>query len=673
MEDEFSLKAESLTEDLNAHQSTSERPEYDHKLSKKNLMEHYMNAGIHDLNASFLAINDDSVEGDVERGDDALITHESRVDSSETKDFKTPNVAPALRSAASHGICRYTFHALVCLLIIAAIVLPLYFLVFGNNSSDGSDSGNGTGPILPPGTTMAPTIPTETAPSVAPPSNIPPVASPIMPPTSSVSSPSPTSSPISSPTSPPTIMPMPEVPTVQPVDGTAVPSTNTDNLASLLISRWPSLEEDLQDPNSSQSLAYAWLMNDPDVGSFDDTRILQRFSLAVFYYSTGGANWERNDRWLSEENECLWYTSSSALPCDDSLRYTTIDLDFNNLSGTIASELGLLSNSLTQLDLSGNGEGLSGSIPALLGFLTMLTSIDLSRNALQGTIPGSAGKWNKLQLLDLSMNELTGALPLSIGIWTDLRVMNLEKNRLGGSLPTTIAAMTSLQTLNLVDNAFTGAVLPELGESVTSLQDIILSNNQFTSLPDEIGNLGLLRELFVDNNKLVGTITSSIGKLVGLLSLNLAGNSISGPIPTELGRLESIRDELNLSRNSLTGQLPAELGNLRFLRNLLLNDNMLTGPVPSSFGQLVRISILRLEDNNLTGTVPDEACLVYNDTYPVFVTDCSEDGGIDCPCCMFCCDSLSGSCECQFAGTELDFLCVELSESSGLEDRMFPN
>ncbi len=58
---------------------------------------------------------------------------------------------------------------------------------------------------------------------------------------------------------------------------------------------------------------------------------------------------------------------------------------------------------------------------------------------------------------------------------------------------------------------------------------------------------------------------------------------LSGTVPAELGDLSMLR-ELNLRTNRLTGEIPAALGDLRNLEKLLLHDNMLTGPIPNLSG-----------------------------------------------------------------------------------------
>lgn len=79
--------------------------------------------------------------------------------------------------------------------------------------------------------------------------------------------------------------------------------------------------------------------------------------------------------------------------------------------------------------------------------------------------------------------------------------------------------------------------------------------------------------------------------------------NITGAIPESLGQLSSL-EELFLHCNRLTGEIPRSLGNLRNLRKLLLNSNDLVGPIPPELGWLSSLDTMDLSWNNLRGEVP---------------------------------------------------------------------
>ena len=62
-------------------------------------------------------------------------------------------------------------------------------------------------------------------------------------------------------------------------------------------------------PGSPQNLAKSWLLNNDTATNacHGTNQILQRFSLAVFFYSTLGSNWFNNNFWLGQKGECEWH------------------------------------------------------------------------------------------------------------------------------------------------------------------------------------------------------------------------------------------------------------------------------------------------------------------------------------------------------------------------------
>ena len=132
------------------------------------------------------------------------------------------------------------------------------------------------------------------------------------------------------------------------------PGTNppADPLFALLASVSPDGGEALRDPSSPQYEALTWLSSPINNNAFlPDDRLIQRFVLATFYYSTRGDNWDSSFLWLTSANECLWHTtSSSASVCDHNNRLTELDLRENNLMGSLPLELLILSDTLGEYD-----------------------------------------------------------------------------------------------------------------------------------------------------------------------------------------------------------------------------------------------------------------------------------------------------------------------------------
>ena len=141
----------------------------------------------------------------------------------------------------------------------------------------------------------------------------------------------------------------------------------------------------------------------------------------------------------------------------------------------------------TELDLS--YDNLSGSIPSDIGLLTNLTHLNLSTNILTGQIPTEIGNLINLITLDLSANKnafgdnigLTGGIPKEIGNLTNLISLKLNNNSLGcyetwngdfcneecefngcsNEIPPEIGNLTNLTELHLAYN-FLGGLAPDL-------------------------------------------------------------------------------------------------------------------------------------------------------------------------------------------------------------------
>ncbi|WP_419942005.1 Ig-like domain-containing protein [Candidatus Palauibacter sp.] len=235
-----------------------------------------------------------------------------------------------------------------------------------------------------------------------------------------------------------------------------------------------------------------------------------------------------------------------------------------------------------------------------------VTQIDLNRNNLSGTVPPEVRYFPHLRVLRLDYNRLEGEVPPEIGELIELRRMEIDGNEFKGRIPPEIGNLAKLRTLWMGGNQMSGPIPPELGK-LESLRILHLYEARFDgSIPEEFGALTELRFLRITGTRLDGPLPGALGALKKLQRLYLTGNRLPGPLPAELGQLDSLRILL-LSDNMIDGPLPAELGQLDSLRILLLSDNMLSGPVPPEFGDMDALIWLHVQNNpDLSGPLPDD-------------------------------------------------------------------
>ena len=317
-------------------------------------------------------------------------------------------------------------------------------------------------------------------------------------------------------------------------------------------------------------------------------------------------------------------------------RVTRLELWLWGLTGEIPAELGNLSN-LETLNLSGNQ--LAGDIPTELGSLSNLETLVLSDNQLTGEIPTELGSLSNLETLDLVGNQLTGEIPTELGSLSNLERLGLSGNQLTGEIPHSLTGLTLLagfvfhnnsglcapvdeafqtwlQSVSTVrgsscapmDSAEDRAALVEL-YNATGGASWTNNTNWLSDRPIRewygVSNDpdGRVSQLWLYNNQLTGEIPTELGSLSNLEWLGLSRNQLTGEIPRELGSLSNL-ERLTLSRNQLTGEIPAELGNLSNLERLWLYDNQLTGEIPAELGNLSNLETLWLHGNQLTGEIP---------------------------------------------------------------------
>ncbi|CAB9509230.1 LRR receptor-like serine threonine-protein kinase [Seminavis robusta] len=422
----------------------------------------------------------------------------------------------------------------------------------------------------------------------------------------------------------------------------------------------------LQD-HTIQHSAFQWLIQDPNINSaYSDARILQRFVLATFYLSTGGAysnetmsssssassksslsSWSNEDKWLSyHHHECDWWahnTSSlygvpeeqynllynfSGNPCDSDGNYQHLWLWQNGLRGNLPPELYLLTNlcsiTIDRNELAGTISSqighlrelealalfradLTGTLPSEVGLLTQLSFLWLMSNEnLGGTIPSEYGQLSKLQYFLVDSASLTGSIPTEVGNLSDLIWLFLYDNELTGSFPTEMGRMQALDTLWIWMNEISGPIPSEFGLLGKTLGHMAIDVNPLEgSLPTELGRLSTLTLLHVSDSKLTGTLPTELGLLGNLTSVTINTCDLSGTLPSEVGLLTNAFRFWSWNTH-FTGTIPTEFGHLAAMETMAFDDNGLVGSLPSELGLLSNLSHLYFTANMLTSSVPTE-------------------------------------------------------------------
>ncbi|CAB9508927.1 LRR receptor-like serine threonine-protein kinase [Seminavis robusta] len=384
----------------------------------------------------------------------------------------------------------------------------------------------------------------------------------------------------------------------------------------------------LQGPASPQSRALDWIRQDVFNQIYPQFRLRQRYALATFYYAMNGTSWTHSKNWLTAEHECAWYTADSRSitsaishsttypsPChghdpitEDSATFvantTTMSYDnpyysrlwmrHNNMYGTLPEEIYWLT-SLTSLDFSYNPV-VAGTISTQIGQLRDLEHFKAPVYRYKG---GTVGSLSSVK----SVDWLHGTIPREMALLTKLRVLDVGRtgHRLSGSLPPELfTQLTSLENLLLSGNQFTGSLATEIG-LLTKMQAMSIVDNAFTGmLPSELGQLSLMKYTYLSGNQFSGSIPTELGRWTDVIWLNLNNNLLSGSLPSEVGLFPIIK-EFQLDNNALESKLPTEVGQLKLLRQLHVSQNQFTGTLRTELGRLTRLETLRMQGNQFSG------------------------------------------------------------------------
>ncbi|XP_042011090.1 receptor-like protein EIX2 [Salvia splendens] len=207
-------------------------------------------------------------------------------------------------------------------------------------------------------------------------------------------------------------------------------------------------------------------------------------------------------------------------------------------------------------------------------------------------------------VIALQLNiRLQGEVGSSLLELHHLYYLDLSWNYFGGNpIPDFIGSMKQLQQLFLKGCNLSGIVPSQL-KNLTNLQSLDLSQNNFEGpVPGFFGSMKQLQQLFLRGSKFTGIVPPQLGNLTNLRVLDLSYNSLKIKNLDWLSSL-SLLSTLDLSQIDLshTNWLPQILS-LRFLYELRLDlCNISTIKVePTVNSSFTSLSLLKLSDNQLT-------------------------------------------------------------------------
>ena len=422
----------------------------------------------------------------------------------------------------------------------------------------------------------------------------------------------------------------------------------------------------IQSTDTAEAKAVSWLIaEDPlslGIESVEDQfRIGQRYALLAFYFGSS-KKWIDETGWLVLEDECEWHgvtcqeeTISSNSSTVNAV--TALVLPSNAMNTQIPPDFVLL-QSLATLDVSDNlmeqdlssfswkamvgmevlrldSNNFTGDISIFMELPVTLQVLSIGANGFTGTIPGSLDVFQALTEVNFEKNQLSGSIldvftdlnvttlrigennfdansfPVFIYTMTQLEVLGLGKVNINSEIEPALESLQKLRVLELYGNPLNGTI-PDVLLSMTSLEEIVAYECQFSGPFPDISGLINIKVLQLHDNEFTGTITDTLSTLTSIQTLSLEGNKLTGNLPVTITALQTL-EVLDLSKNHFSGELPLDIGGLFSLRELKLNSQIhpdfevagLIGTIPTSIGNLARLEILELRGNFLNGQLPD--------------------------------------------------------------------
>ncbi|KAL3714600.1 hypothetical protein ACJRO7_006502 [Eucalyptus globulus] len=270
-----------------------------------------------------------------------------------------------------------------------------------------------------------------------------------------------------------------------------------------------------------------------------------------------------------------------------------------DMSSQVPTTLANLS-SLRRLDM--DSCDLHGVFPSAIFHLPKLRYLSVPGNVhLTGSLP-MFNSSSPLEELQLSGTSFSGEIPASIGILPSLSSLDVIGCEFLGSIPASLANLSNLKDLAVSRNPFTAQSISSISWVWTKKKLTYLALqriNLYGEIPPSIGNLSQLDWLFLNNNQLSGAIPSQLMNLTQLTVLYLRNNQLSGSISSWLMNMTQLV-ELDLAANKFHSEIPSSIFQLQNLAVLCLFENNFSGTIElDNFHKFEYLEVLQLSSNRL--------------------------------------------------------------------------
>lgn len=141
--------------------------------------------------------------------------------------------------------------------------------------------------------------------------------------------------------------------------------------------------------------------------------------------------------------------------------------------------------------------------------------------------------------MSIDYNKLTGTLP-TFSNTSCVSYISISHNTLNGTLPREIGNMKALQILYLINNTLTGKIVYTYTHFYTPTcltAKMTIFCTLIGVIPEEIGGLDKLVELYMNSNKFIGHLPPVIFNMKSLAELSLDKNDLTGMTSQTLSQL----------------------------------------------------------------------------------------------------------------------------------------